>query len=127
MMIIKIIFFTQCISLFAIHTSNAQYFEKSGFQILPFGEGGQIKMLYDRRQRPQSVYLKGKVHLVINAGGKEGTPGKSNTKPMILSFDAEARKFSELVNLGLAKSDHHYAPDAQAFLLMDNSVPTRLK
>lgn len=33
-----------------------------------FGEGGQIKMLYDRRQRPQSVYFNNKVHVVFNAG-----------------------------------------------------------
>ena len=33
---------------------------------MAFGKGGQKKMLYERRQRPQAVYLDGKVHLVFN-------------------------------------------------------------
>ena len=79
-------------------------------QLLTFGEGGQIKMLYDRRQRPQSIYLNGKVHLVFNAGGKKGAPPQSPTQPMAVTYDPIQRTFSDPVTLGPAKSDHHYAP-----------------
>ena len=80
------------------------------YQILSFGDGGQIKMLYDRRQRPQSVYLNGKVYIVFNAGGEKGAPARSRTKPMIVTYDPDARDFSDIVTLGPAKSDHHYGP-----------------
>ncbi|HCO95221.1 MAG TPA: hypothetical protein DIU00_14930 [Phycisphaerales bacterium] len=75
-----------------------------------FGQGGQIKMLYDRRQRPQSVYLNKKVHIVFNAGGQIGAKPKAPTKPMAVTYDPAAREFSEAVTLGPAKRDHHYGP-----------------
>jgi hypothetical protein len=90
--------------------SIVQKVEKSNYEILPFAEGGQIKMLYDRRQRPQSVFLNGKVHIVFNAGGEKGATGKSKTKPMVITYNPDTRKFSDIVTLGPAKSDHHYGP-----------------
>ncbi len=77
---------------------------------MAFGEGGQIKMLYDRRQRPQSVYLNNKVHIVFNAGGQVGAPAKSPTRPMVVTYDPLTREFSEVVTLGSGDSDHHYGP-----------------
>ncbi|MHC4532402.1 MAG: BNR-4 repeat-containing protein [Planctomycetota bacterium] len=77
---------------------------------MAFGEGGQIKMLYDRRQRPQSIYLNNKVHIVFNAGGEIGASPKAPTKPMAITYDPAARKFSEVVTLGPGKKDHHYGP-----------------
>jgi len=74
----------------------------------PFGEGGQIKMLYDRRQRPQSIYLNNKVHIVFNGAGQTGASPKAPTKPMAITYDPAARKFSEVVTLGPGKKDHHY-------------------
>jgi len=88
----------------------AQKIKKTNYQTLSFGEGGQIKMLYDRRQRPQSVYLNGKVHLVFNAGGEKEASGKSPTKPMIITYNPVTSEFSDIVTLGPAKSDHHYGP-----------------
>jgi hypothetical protein len=67
-------------------------------------------MLYDRRQRPQSVYLNNKVHIVFNAGGQAGAPAKSRTRPMIVTYDPAAREFSEVVTLGPGSRDHHYGP-----------------
>ena len=64
-------------------------------QILSFGEGGQIKMLYDRRQRPPSVYLDGKVFIVFNAGREPGAPAQSPTLPMAVTYDPDTREFSE--------------------------------
>ncbi|MHC4073579.1 MAG: BNR-4 repeat-containing protein, partial [Planctomycetota bacterium] len=78
--------------------------------LVAFGQGGQIKMLYDRRQRPQSVYLNNKVHIVFNAGGQIGARPKAPTKPMVVTYDPLSREFSEVVTLGPADSDHHYGP-----------------
>ena len=77
---------------------------------MAFGEGGQIKMLYDRRQRPQSIYLNNKVHIVFNAGGQIGASHKARTKPMAITYDSVTREFSEVVTLGPGKKDHHYCP-----------------
>ena len=97
-------------SVFIIPFSIVQKIEKSDYEILPFGEGGQIKMLYDRRQRPQSVFLNGRVFIAFNAGGEKGFSGKSKTKPMVIAYNPDNRKFSDIVTLGPAKSDHHYGP-----------------
>jgi len=75
-----------------------------------FGEGGQIKMLYDRRQRPQSVYLNNKIHIVFNAGGQIGAQPKARTRPMAITYDPLTRQFSEVVTLGPTSRDHHYGP-----------------
>ena len=77
---------------------------------LVFGEGGQIKMLYDRRQRPQSVYLDDKLHIVFNAGGEKSNKPKFKTVPMAITYDPATRSFSDIVTLGKPSSDHHYGP-----------------
>jgi hypothetical protein len=75
-----------------------------------FGEGGQIKMLYDRRQRPQSVFLNNKVHIVFNAGAQAGSSEKEKTpsKPMAITYDPLTREFSDIVTLGPKDDDHHH-------------------
>ena len=82
----------------------------AGQTLQSFGEGGQIKTLYDNRQRPQAVYLNGKIHIVFNAGAVEGSTGKSKTKPMAVTYDLNTRAFSSIVTLGRASSDHHDGP-----------------
>lgn len=77
---------------------------------LVFGEGGQIKMLYDRRQRPPAVALNNKVHIVFNAGAEADTPPKSPTRPMAITYDPRTRRFSQAVPLGPASRDHHDGP-----------------
>jgi len=77
---------------------------------MAFGQGGQIKMLYDRRQRPQSVCLNGKVHLVFNGGGQIAARPKARTQPMAVTYDPVIRQFSEAVTLGPGSRDHHYGP-----------------
>ncbi|MBW7990777.1 MAG: hypothetical protein FVQ84_12290 [Planctomycetes bacterium] len=91
-------------------TSPMQKQQKAGQLPIAFGEGGQIKMLYDRRQRPQSIYLNNKVHLVFNGAGQIGASPKAPTKPMAVTYDPATRKFSEVVTLGPGKKDHHYCP-----------------
>lgn len=90
--------------------SCSQKTETISDRILSFGEGGQIKMLYDRRQRPQSVYLDGKVHIVFNAGCEPGAPARSPSHPMAVTYDPDTREFSDIVTLGPADDDHHYGP-----------------
>ena len=90
--------------------SYGQKTETSSDHIVSFGKGGQLKMLYDRRQRPQSVYLDGKVHIVFNAGGETGAPAPSPTNPMAITYDPASREFSDIVTLGPANDDHHYGP-----------------
>ena len=85
-------------------------FAQNGYQILPFGEKGSIKMLYDRRQRPQSVFLDGKVHIVFAGEAEFTNSKKAKTKPLAVTFDPQTKKFSEIVTLGPANSDHHFAP-----------------
>lgn len=75
-----------------------------------FGQGGQIKMLYDSRQRPQAVYLNDKLHIVFNGGGKPGDKPKAKTKSMAVTYDPLSRTFSEIVTIGKASSDHHDGP-----------------
>lgn len=75
-----------------------------------FGKGGQKKMLYDRRQRPQAVYLADQVHLVFNGGWKKGKEPHLKTVPMATTYDPETRSFSEIVTLGPPSKDHHYGP-----------------
>lgn len=84
--------------------------DQAGPTISAFGEGGQIKMLYDRRQRPPSVYLNDKVHIVFNGGREAGAPAKSRTQPMAVTYDSLTREFSDIVTLGSGSRDHHYGP-----------------
>lgn len=83
---------------------------QAGSSYVALGQGGQVKMLYDRRQRPQAVYLNDKIHIVFNAGGQVGDQSKARTMPMAVTYDTLTRQFSEIVTLGPAKSDHHYCP-----------------
>ena len=69
---IKFILYSIIVSALSVPMAIARKAETPGTRLLTFGEGGQIKMLYDRRQRPPSVYLNGKVHIVFNAGGEKG-------------------------------------------------------
>ncbi len=105
----KVILFS-LLAVMILPISCTQESEVPGYEMFTFGEGGQIKMLYDRRQRPQSIILNGMVYIVFNAGGKEGDVGRSPTKPMIVQYNPITRVFSDIVTLGPAKSDHHYAP-----------------
>ena len=76
-----------------------------------FASGGKFKMLYDCRQRPQSVYLNGKVYLVYNGEATPTKNGKGSAFPMLITYDPGRRRFSEPTRLGHdSSSDHHYSP-----------------
>ncbi len=79
-------------------------------QILPFGQRGGIKMLYDVRQRPQAVYLQGRVFVGFKGGASPSHSGKPNTSPRLISYDPASRSFSETLTLSRATGDHHHGP-----------------
>ena len=79
-------------------------------QILSFGHGGGIKMLYDIRQRPQAVYLRGRVFIGFKGGASTSPSGKPKTSPMLISYDPSSRRFSGTLTVGRRTSDHHHGP-----------------
>jgi hypothetical protein len=99
-----------CVSFFSAAYSEDRSRTVTGTAPMAFGHGGQIKMLYDRRQRPQSVYLRNKVHIVFNAGRGDGDSPRARTRPMAVTYDPRTRTFSDVVTLGRSSSDHHKGP-----------------
>lgn len=85
-------------------------------QSVAFGEKGQVKMLYDQRQRPQAVYLNNKLHIVFNADGevrsgkKKNKGNKFKTRPKAITYNPLTREFLKEVSLGMPSADHHYCP-----------------
>lgn len=79
-------------------------------KIIPFGKGGKIKMLYDRRQRPQAVFLKDKLYIVYNGNSKAGKSASSAAAcPLFVVFDPATQLFSEPVQLAPEHKDHHFS------------------
>lgn len=73
--------------------------------------GGKFKMLYDCRQRPQSVLLNGRLFIVYNGDAKPSSSGKGSAYPMLISYEPASRVFSQPVRLAQKSStDHHYSP-----------------
>ena len=78
---------------------------------MAFAHGGKFKMLYDCRQRPQSVYLNDKLYIVYNGDAKPTKNGKGRAYPMLITYGPQDRSFSKPVRLGQkSSSDHHYSP-----------------
>ena len=69
----------------------------TSYELHSFGEGGQNKMMYDRRQRPGAVYLDGKVFIAFNAGSDAKAKRRAPTQPMVVSYDLDSRSFSDPV------------------------------
>ena len=79
--------------------------------IIPFGEDGKFKMLYDCRQRPQSVLLNDRLYIVYNGDAKPSRNGKGKAYPLLITYNPKDRSFSKPVRLGQKSStDHHYSP-----------------
>lgn len=98
-------------SLGAFSASSAWGGDQGGsVEILPFGERGGIKMLYDARQRPQAVYLEGRVFIAFKGGGPASQSAKPRTSPMLISYDPRSRRFSETLTVGPKTTDHHHGP-----------------
>jgi hypothetical protein len=76
-----------------------------------FDQGGKFKMLYDCRQRPQSVLLHHRLYIVYNADAHPTQNSKGSAYPMIITYDIQRRRFSKPARLGRKRSsDHHFSP-----------------
>jgi hypothetical protein len=79
--------------------------------LISFGGKGKFKMLYDCRQRPQSVFLKGRLYVVYNGDATPTKNQKGKAYPMFISYDPTKRVFSSPVRLSeTSESDHHFSP-----------------
>ena len=105
-----LLFLACCVSVSSAAYGEDEPGTKAGMISMAFGHGGQIKMLYDRRQRPPAVYLRNRVHMVFNAGGEAGASPKAKTRPMAITYDPRTRTFLDVVTLGRGSSDHHKGP-----------------
>ena len=79
-------------------------------RILTFGVNGKRNMLYDARQRPQSVLLHGRLYIVYNADATPTKNNKGKAYPMLITYAPETRQFTEPVRIGPQHTDHHYSP-----------------
>ncbi len=94
-----------------IFYSFSQENKKIDYQTLSFGQGGQLKMIYDRRHHPQAVFLNNKVYMVYNGGASINEEDKGKTYPFVISFDPGTALLSPPIKLGTKGSnDHHYTP-----------------
>ena len=82
--------------IFSFSVSFSQKTGRDNYKVLSFGEGGQVKMIYDRRQRPQAVFIQNTVYLVYNGGA---APGENKTYPFVVSFHPETSRFTSPVQL----------------------------
>ena len=79
--------------------SCSQKSEKASYRVLSFGEGGQHKMTYDRRQRPQAVLMGDDIHIVYNGGAPVETKKPTPTMPFAITYNLKTGRFSESVQL----------------------------
>jgi hypothetical protein len=80
--------------------------------IQEFGQGGNTQMLYDRRQRPQSLYYKGLAYIVYNGGAKTTNPGRrEHAYPHIVTYNPQTRELSKPIKLSeKGGNDQHNTP-----------------
>ena len=79
-------------------------------RILSFGVNGKRNMLYDARQRPQSVLLHGRLYIAYNADATATKNNKGKAYPMLITYDPQTTRFTKPVRIGPQSSDHHYSP-----------------
>jgi len=85
--------------------------QERDYQVLSFGEGGQHKMTYDRRQRPQALLMGDEIHIVYNGGASSDATKRTATVPFAVTYNLKSGGLSEAVQLpGMASKDHHYGP-----------------
>ncbi len=90
---------------------DGQQPEVSKTAVVAFAHGGKFKMLYDARQRPQSVLLHDRLYIVFNGDAQPTGNGKGSAHPMLITYDPNARTFSRPVRLGKKSStDYHFSP-----------------
>ncbi len=80
--------------------------------IQEFGEGGNTQMLYDRRQRPQSLFYNDLAYIVYNGGANTINPKKGeNTYPHIITYNPKTKELSIPIKLAEKNGrDQHFTP-----------------
>lgn len=102
---------TCCMSVSSAAFSEDHPQTETGTISRVFAHGGKFKMLYDVRQRPQSVLLQSRLFIVYNGDAKPSKSGKGSAFPMLISYDLASRTFSIPIRLGKKSStDHHDSP-----------------
>ena len=71
------LFFSLILTCLSVTASSADE-KNAAAKMLPFGESGKFKMLYDARQRPQSVFLEGRLYIVYNGDAKPTSNSKGS-------------------------------------------------
>ena len=72
----------------------------------PFACHGSEKMIYDLRMGPQALWHENKIYIVYQADSL-----KNVGSPFIVSYDTQAGRWSEPLQLGeVTGYDHHFAP-----------------
>lgn len=78
---------------------------------LQIADRGKFKMLYDSRQRPQSLLIHDNLFIVYNGDAKPSKSEKGSAYPMMVRYELKSGRISPPVRLGnQASTDHHYAP-----------------
>jgi hypothetical protein len=91
-----------------LSAESGKALKEPAMTVVPFGNGGQLKMIYDRRQRPQAVYMNDRVYMVYNGGAEKG---ESKTYPFVISYDPQINFLGEPIQLDDKSSkDQHYCP-----------------
>lgn len=97
--------------LFALSAVFDEHRSQAETDLVAFAHGGKFKMLYDGRQRPQSVLLHGRLYIVYNGDAKPSKNGNGSAFPMMVTYDPQNRSFSKPVRLASKSStDHHDSP-----------------
>ena len=105
------LFLSMLLSLPPAAGAEASKSREADFEVYPFGSGGQLKMIYDRRQRPQAVYINDMVYMVYNGGAPPDTAKRATTFPFVVSYDPSGKRVSSPMQLDTKGStDQHYCP-----------------
>lgn len=91
--------------------SGDSVMSNQSLRVVPFGEGGQLKMIYDRRQRPQAIYMNDLVYMVYNGGSNLPGGNGKKTFPFAISYDPANNVLSDPIQLDdEPEGDQHYCP-----------------
>ncbi len=102
---------TLCLATWSRTTAQQPQELAAGKRPIAFAHGGKFKMLYDCRQRPQSVLVNNRLYLVYNGDARRSKNGNGSAYPMLITYRPADRSFSKPVRLSQKRSsDHHDSP-----------------
>ena len=90
---------TLCLATWSTITAQQPQELAAGKRPIAFADGGKFKMLYDCRQRPQSVLVNNRLYLVYNGDARRSKNGNGSAYPMLITYRPADRSFSKPVRL----------------------------